>query len=230
MKKNFPLVFRKQFMQIEPGDYNDYISTLFPQYKLFLNSAAKTVIEHIKTLEQPKIVDLGCGTGNLEAELDKILPFNYPIRKVIRGIDNDWLALLYAGFRTEIKHTEWYWENIPDFEFFSAQVYTSSLTLHHLNGNWEEAFEKIYRALPPGGIFVQTEMVKGETEAEQQKYSEQIKNNLEPRFNFEDWKKESDQVDHFHTIGKELYLLCKLGFKVDIIQEDPPFYQYLAQK
>jgi tRNA (cmo5U34)-methyltransferase len=205
---------------LSPKDYYTYITTLFPEYASFQSNAAHLLLSHLTP--DALVVDLGCGTGNLASLLGIERPF-------VLGIDHDLTSLAYAQDR-QLSKTQWHYGELPNFDFPPAQAYHASLALHHLNEDWQEAFHKIHAALIPGGIFVQTEMVKSPDAQVQQRYWDELKARLEPRYSFSDWKAASDEVDHFHTLEEELHLLQDIGFKVEVVQEAPPFYQYIAHK
>jgi len=205
---------------ISPLAYQEYITTLFPEYQHFLESAAALLLRSVPA--DSTVVDLGCGTGNLAEKLGKESPF-------LIGFDHDPVSLAYARGR-KLPKTSWHYGELPNFEFPPARAYHASLALHHLNGNWQEVFHRIHAALPEGGIFVQTEMVRAETPAEQEKVFQELQRRLEPKYSFPEWKAASDEVDHFHTLEEELSLLRKIGFEITLVKAAPPVYQYLAIK
>ncbi|MFA6462326.1 MAG: class I SAM-dependent methyltransferase [Candidatus Woesearchaeota archaeon] len=212
--------------KILPPEYNHYISTLFPQYHQFNDLMVRTARENLPINGHvPCLVNLGCGTGNLEER------FLTQERREVRliGIDHETSSLDYArerlGSKVELVRAE-----IPDLDFPKADIYLASLTLHHLNGNWQESFEKIASALPRGGLFLQLEMHQAKEGSTQQKYWQYLRKNLEPDYSFDEWMQESQKVDHFRTLEEEIALISQLGMNPEVIAREGPFSLYLARK
>ncbi len=104
-----------------------------------------------------RLLDLGCGTG---LELDQILE-RFPILRVT-GIDlcEPMLAVLRQKHSDKqlILRCEDYFEAKLGTEDYDAAV--SFETLHHFRpGKKEELFRKLFKALKPGGIYLECDYI-----------------------------------------------------------------------
>lgn len=219
---------------ISPEEYTHYIASLCPLYHAFNQLMAEKIKDHLSTTttDNPLIVNLGIGIGNLE-ELLLLEPLPKKIELV--GFDHNSDALEYAdkrlypiilpGNRLQLNA-----KSISEAEFSNVEIVVASLALHHLNFDRGDCYKKIYRALNPNGIMLVLEQFSGQDPIEEYQIQTILEKNLSGHYSYSQWKKESRLSDHFWHRRQEQESLDRLGFKVQILMVDKPFYLYLARK
>lgn len=219
---------------ISPDEYTHYIASLCPLYHAFNQLMVEKIKEHLSTTdaENPLVVNLGIGIGNLEELLlSELLP-----KKIgLVGFDHNSDALKYAdkrlypmvlpGNRLQLNA-----KSISEADFSQVEIVVASLALHHLNFDREDCYKKIYRALNPNGIMLVLEQFSGQDIIEELQIREILEKNLLGHYSYSQWKQESSKLDYFWHRRKEQEFLAQLGFKVQILMVDKPFYLYLARK
>jgi len=104
-----------------------------------------------KNRSHPRVIDLGCGTGNITLALMK----RYPDAAVI-GIDlaQNMLEMAKAKLKG-YRRVEFWYGDMRDFDYTGkCDAVVSSLVLHHVEKPGKKQFyHKIFRALPKGGVF-----------------------------------------------------------------------------
>lgn len=112
------------------------------------------------------IMDLGCGGGNYAVKITGLFPgvnctladlssnMLHAAQKRVAEITTGEVIAIQGDYR-EL--------DLGENQF---DIITAGTTLHHLRGNeeWEGVFEKIYRALKPGGSFWINDIVISETD------------------------------------------------------------------
>ncbi len=169
------------------------------------------------------ILDVGAGTGLMSAFFHE----KYP-KATISLVDISAQMLNKAKERFEGEQNITFLQaDFADADFGEAQydVIISGLAIHHLPHELKQLlFKKIYRALSPGGIFINADQVEGETEFVDKFYKniwvEKVK-----KSSLGEAEKESAfervKLDIFAPLTCQLEWLREVGFK-----EVNNYYQY----
>lgn len=194
--RNIPFEEMSDFFTARIGEYEQKMSFWDEAYTLLPSFLPATVVD---------ILDLGCGTG---LELDTLLRERPDLR--VTGVD------ICGAMLEKLK------EKHPDVRIIQADYFECDFgesrfdgvisfeSLHHFKPAKKlELFEKIYHALRPGGIFINTDYIACSDEEE----------NL--LMEFYDQKRAREGIPdnifvHFDiplTAEHETELLYKVGFK-----------------
>ena len=142
-------------------EYDSQRKSLIPVFDDFYKIAINSI--KIKNLN-PNVLEIGTGTGLFtEIFLEK-----YPNAKMdLVDIAEDMMDIAKERFK-ENKNLNFYLENIVEFKPKKNKQYDaviSSLAIHHLTDTEkEQLYKNIGEWIVPNGIFVNAEMIAGETE------------------------------------------------------------------
>lgn len=126
---------------------------------------------------QPKILDLGAGTGLLTSYLHDRYPEGH---FTLLDLSDEMLEIARARF-----------ENAPNFRYMVADylkedfegfydVIVSSLSIHHLeHENKKFLYKKVYKNLSPGGIFLNADQVLGPHPNNEEEYQQNWMNKID---------------------------------------------------
>lgn len=112
----------------------------------------------------PRVLDLGAGTGLMAAMVRSKLP---AARMTLIDMSESMLDVARERFSGD-PHVEIIVADYSDYAFAPDRfdIIVSSLSIHHLtHASKRELFKKLYRALSPGGVFVNADQVAGHTPA-----------------------------------------------------------------
>lgn len=182
---------------------------------------ALTLSDEAKNVEN--ILDIGAGTGLMSAFFAEKYPnaditlvdFSEPMlnKAKSRFKDNNKIHYLQADFST------------ADFEEAKYELVVSGLAIHHLEPELKQLlFKKIYRALKPGGLFINADQVKGATDFAERIYTEAWRNHV---LNSSLTEEEKDSafkrvaLDIMSPLADQLKWLHDAGFS-----EANNYYQY----
>jgi tRNA (cmo5U34)-methyltransferase len=162
----------KDHFEEEAKEYDELILKLIPHYQEMIKSLIDSIpFEDSKPI---KILDLGCGTGNITLAVKR----RYPNAQVT-CVDLAERMIDLAKFKlSEYDDIEYHVGDLRDMEFNGDyDLVVSSLALHHLKTDEEKitVYKKIYDSLKDGGVFYNADNVRGSN-----KYLENV--------NIEQWK------------------------------------------
>lgn len=207
-------------------NYDNLITKCVPNYEMAMIKAA----DNLSDLEG-NILDIGIGTGNLEKHIFK-KSSNYHVI----GLDTSLDFLNIASSKYLNNNLEIIVGDIRDFKF--SNNYTniiSSLCIHHFeNKQKQKIFSDIYKALRPGGCFINFDMVKPDSNKKlsllkQKLYAFWANNNLNEEF-IDQEKQEMRDRDRLVTLTMQKQWLEKLGFKFDLLYLEGLFCIYKCTK
>ncbi|WP_455645686.1 class I SAM-dependent methyltransferase [Methanosphaera sp.] len=153
--------------------YDNYRKQAIP----LMDEFYQTAIDLTKKYNNPKILDLGAGTGILTELLSKQHP-----ESEITLIDMSHEMLEKARKKFENKSLFNYIEaNYLTYNFPEQyDIIISSLSIHHLTDDEkQDLYEKIYNHLLDGGIFINADQVRGATDKTEQLYKEKDESHLQ---------------------------------------------------
>ncbi|MDA3816395.1 MAG: class I SAM-dependent methyltransferase [Prolixibacteraceae bacterium] len=157
IRQNFDMQVER-FSNIETGQTTAIDSPLCME---LISGAARLTNPNAK-----QVLDLGCGGGNYAVKVAGIFPkidctlvdisgnMVKTAQKRVTDITTGEVTAIQGDYRE------------LDLGENNFDIITAGTTLHHLRGNveWKLVFEKIYRALKPGGSFWINDIVISETE------------------------------------------------------------------
>lgn len=203
----------ESFYNLISGEYTDMLERLVPRYREML----WMILDYApKNLNPKRIVDLGCGTGNLsEGILNQ-----YPEAEVI-AVDLSEAILQEASKRLKNYPNITYLNkdfNVLDFEAGSIDLVVSSIALHHLTDpQKEKLLKKIYQWLSPEGVLIFGDQFSGSTKTLYMQHMANWKRTTEgqnvPDSEWKLWMEHQDNHD-FHTSVENYFNWCQqIGFK-----------------
>lgn len=152
----------KEHFEEEAKEFDKTILKLIPMYSEMINSMISAIPFEIS--DKFKVLDLGCGTGNVT----KAVKERFPMSK-ISCIDIAENMIQMAKIKLEgYSDIEYYTEDFSEFNFKGAyDVVVSSLALHHIrtDENKKKFYSRIYDVLKPGGLFLNSDSVLGSNES-----------------------------------------------------------------
>jgi len=211
--------------------YDSQRKRLIPIFDDFYGIAINSI--QIKDLN-PNVLEIGTGTGLFtEMFLNK-----YPNAKMdLVDITENMLNIAKERFEGN-NNLNFYLKNIVEFEPTENKQYDaviSSLAIHHLtDSEKEQLYKKIGKWIKPNGIFVNAEMIAGETEYLNKMYEDwQIKVAIDAGLDDEGEQKalERMNLDIKAPASKQLSWLENAGFShVDCIYKAYCFGVLWAKK
>ena len=188
----------------------------------------KIAVENLTfSVPSPQIIDLGAGTGLLS---QKILEAHSQAQLTLVDLSEKMLAVARMRFNG-LSNVTIEVSDILDYpmEDNSCDAIVSSLAIHHLtDGDKKAIYRKIFRALKPGGFFVNAEQVLADNDFLQKLYHQrwcyEIEHSVLSREEI-DASYERIKLDKRATIASQLDWLREAGFsQVDCLYK----YYYFA--
>ena len=187
-------------------DYDKYRKQAIPNMDIYYN----TVVNLTKNYSDPKILDLGAGTGILTELLYKQHP-NSDITLV--DLSTEMLNIAKNKFNDEnFKYIEAdYLTHDFDKDY---DIIVSSLSIHHLTDEEKKVlYKRIYNFLRTGGVFINADQVCGATEYTEEIYKKEDASHLN-RQNIPE--KEKDILRQRRLLDKPAKLLDTIQWYEDI--------------
>jgi tRNA (cmo5U34)-methyltransferase len=215
----------------EAGAFDDRVVKIIPCYQEMLTALVGGLL--FPSGQKIRVLDLGCGTGTVAQRVKRRFP-NARIRCV--DLAPAMLALAADKLR-----------GVPGIEFERADLQhyvpagpydavVSSLALHHLatDADKRKVHRRIYRALVPGGVFVNADITVSPQEAIQgfylRKWAEYIRKSFsqaELKRNHRRYQRE----DRPAVLLREITRLRQIGFRqLEILWKYYNFATYAAYK
>lgn len=194
---------------------------LIPCFEDFYNMALE-LSEQVEDVT--KILDVGAGTGLVSAFFhDKYRDASI----TLVDVSEDMLQKAKNRF-SDIDNIEYLLADFSEADF-GVGVYdlvVSGLAIHHLEDDQKQMlFNKIYRALKPGGMFINADQVLGQTPAIDKIYKQAWIDKVEASIGLTREEKQQAykrvQLDIMAPLQDQLLWLSNAGFK-----EANSYYQY----
>ncbi|MFA6320937.1 MAG: methyltransferase domain-containing protein [Candidatus Omnitrophota bacterium] len=160
--------------------------------------------------KKPKVIDLGCGTGNIT----KAVKERYPDARVAcLDMAQGMIEMAKAKLKNH-KDIEYWVGDIRRYGYSDKpDAVISSLVLHHLDKKNKKLFyRKIFNALPKGGVFYTADFVLPPSDYLAKAYVGQWKKFLRKSFS-------SSQINEILTKHKEEDRPAELLFEIDLLRK-----------
>ena len=146
----------KDHFKEEATGYDELILKLIPNYKeMIISLMASIPFDNSKPI---KVLDLGCGTGNITVEVKKKYPNAH-----VTCLDLTEHMLDIAQYKlSDYNDIKYFVGDFSNFQFENDyDLIISSLALHHLKTDEEKiaVYQKIYNALKEEGVFYNADNV-----------------------------------------------------------------------
>lgn len=193
--------------------YTESIRRCVPEYEEML----KSLFIYLNPNFLPrKILELGCGTGNLT----QLICLKFP-DAAITAVDISTECINICKSRILSSNIEYINSNFKDIDFpnNSFDLVMSSISIHHLiDADKKILFEKLYRYLSVNGVLTFSDQFKGESEFIYQKHIEKwkeytVKQGANPE-EWAMWMKHQQEHDFHSTLSNHLLWLGNAGFNL----------------
>ncbi len=209
----------KEHFEEEAEEFDKTILKLIPMYSEMIDSMISAI--PFESPDKFKVLDLGCGTGNVT----KAIKERFPMANIscIDIADN---MIQMAKIKLEdYRDIEYYTGDFSEFNFertYDAVV--SSLALHHIRTDEDKKkfYSRIFDILKPGGLFLNSDSVLGSNENLNNMYRKKwidfmLQNVSETEIN-EKWLLTEKKEDFPAPLTSHLRWLVETGFEsIDIV-------------
>ena len=195
-------------------DYTSAIERCFPRYREML-WALLDYLPQDRTFD--RILELGCGTGNLSVLLTAAYP-TASFRFVDVSVDSLEICRTRLGTHDRV---EWDPTDFRDLQLEpnSFDLVISSISVHHLRSNdKQQLFGRIRAALKPQGVFTFADQFRGATD---QLYEQHVSNWRALSLSagattdeFAMWMQHQQDHDHHDSLSDQMDWLRQSGFPI----------------
>jgi tRNA (cmo5U34)-methyltransferase len=213
-----------------------------------LRTGQQTTIDAVLTMElcteaakyanpdATELLDIGCGAGNYTLKMLSKLPdlnctlndLSLPMLQKARERISEQTGATVTLIQDDMRNLD-----LPDGHF---DIILAAATLHHLRDDedWEMMFNKIYKALKPGGSFWVSDLIAHQSEFINKLFEDQYGRFLESLGGVEYRQKVMDYVnyeDSPRSLNFQLELLVKVGFTtIEVLHKNSCFAAFGAIK
>ncbi len=209
----------KNHFEDEANEFDSLILKLIPYYREMVTSLV-TVIP-FDTSKPIKVLDLGCGTGNVSKAVKERFPKS---RITCIDLAENMIEMARSKLSryNDIKYQR---GDFRELEFEKGyDVVVSSLALHHLPRDEEkkEIYSRIYDTLRKGGVFYNSDIVLGSSNYLNNLYMEKWKDFMLKNLSLDEieekWIPKHREEDFPVCLLDHLDWLCNTGFKdLDVV-------------
>lgn len=141
----------------DPATYDGARRRLVPCFEAFYGTVTE-LVARTASARQPRVLDLGAGTGLLSAQLlERVTPASLTLLDGAAGMLAQARQRL-AGHSATLIESD-FTQALPPGPF---DVVVSALAIHHLDDAEKRGlFARVHAALAPGGLFVNAEQIAG---------------------------------------------------------------------
>jgi tRNA (cmo5U34)-methyltransferase len=209
----------KNHFEDEAELFDRVILTIIPHYPAMV----QTLVDAIPfgSSESFRVVDLGCGTGNVAAQVLNAFP---NAQMTCLDLAENMIAIARRKL-AQLPHVTYVTADINDFEFRSKyDAIISSLSLHHLatDDAKRDVYHRIYKALNSGGIFYNADVVLASNDFLQDLYMKKWRQFMAKSHSPEEiegtWIPKYKEEDHPAKLLDHLAWMTEVGFAdVDVL-------------
>lgn len=202
-----------EFFDAMNRDYTATIERCFPRYREMLCS----LVDYLprKEMQYQRILEIGCGTGNLSVLLSNEFPSANLHVLDLSGESLDVCRTRLLGHsQVQTLHRD---IRQAEFPAQSFDLVISSIAIHHLtSAEKRDLFARCYDWLTPSGVFALADQFRGSTP---ELYSRHIDHWKQASLaagssedEFEMWMQHQREHDHHDTLVDQLAWLSEAGF------------------
>jgi tRNA (cmo5U34)-methyltransferase len=196
-------------------DYDESIRKAIPPYRDMLQALLGYCF---LAPEKPlRILELGCGTGNLSILLQALFPSAH---LTLVDLSSDMLKLAAPKLGGETERLQLLQAGFMDVNFGDEafDLVISSMALHHLKDNEKPVlYHRIFQWLQPGGLFRCADETLGVPESVHLEnirlWELQAKQNGATEADILLWSDHAQQYDHYASLGAHFQWLAASGFQ-----------------
>ncbi|MDD3905475.1 MAG: class I SAM-dependent methyltransferase [Candidatus Omnitrophica bacterium] len=206
MKARFKAI--KEHFETEAKRFDKVFFKIAPFYKEAIEALVLTL--PFENSKKPKIIDLGCGTGNIT----KAVKERYPAARVVcLDMAQNMIDMAKAKLKGH-KDVEYWVGDICKYDYSNKpDAVISSLVLHHLDKKNKKLFyRKIFNALPRGGVFYSADFVLPSSDYLAKAYIEKWKRFMRKSFS-------PAQINDILTKHKDEDRPAELIFEIDLLRK-----------
>ena len=209
----------KEHFEEEAEEFDRTILKLIPKYNEMINSMLSVI--PYESSDEFKVLDLGCGTGNVTKNVKN----KFPMSK-ISCIDIAENMIEMAKIKLKnYSNIKFYTGDFSEFNFEgNYDVVVSCLALHHIRTDEEkkQLYTRIYDVLKHGGLFLNSDSVLGSTESlnkiYRKKWIEFMLQNVSQEEIKEKWLATEKKEDFPAPLTNHLKWLIETGFEsIDVV-------------
>lgn len=227
--KRFAII--KEHFENEAAIFDKLFFKVVPRYDEMIQAVVEAAPFHRK--DKLKIVDLGCGTGNLTQKIITAYP-NAHI--TCSDMAENMLKMAKAKLVKE-RNVSFWLGDIRDFDYSNKyDMIVSSLVLHHIEKKEKLKFyRKLYNALRDGGVFYTMDIFLSPSRHLQKLYINRwktfMKSNGLPVIKIREMIARHQREDRPVVFKDELSIMREAGFKcIDVILKHYNFAVYGGKK
>lgn len=220
----------KNHFEEEAIKYDSIIIKLIPYYKEMVQAIIATI--PFQSDKEIDIIDLGCGTGTISHAIQQ--QYTHAKFTLVDIAEN----MLKTAEQKLGKSCTYINSDFNNFDFDKQyDVIVSSLALHHLETDSEKQlfYNKIYKALKDGGVFINGDVIKAQTEELQDRFIEKwvayMSLSVDIQEIKEKWLPNYYAEDRPIPLMSHLEMLKNAGFKdIDVVWKYYGFSVYKGSK
>jgi len=219
-----------EFYDSISGEYTDLLDRAVPRYREMLAS----IIDYIPSnLKIERILELGCGTGNLT----ELIIQKYPHAEVV-AVDISGQIIKECRQRLQSEAVEYLQKDFMEisFEPSTFDLVLSSIAIHHLKDEDKRIlFSRLNTFIRSGGVFIYADQSRGVTEEIYQKNIQKWKTEAtklgSSNSDWETWMKHQDEHDYHALAIDQIKWLETSSFKnIDIVWRNLLWTIFYAEK
>jgi ubiquinone/menaquinone biosynthesis C-methylase UbiE len=190
---------------------NDMINSV-PHYLDLIDAFVKDLP---KSFDPDRILDLGCGNGNVSAKVMNMYPKSH---LVLLDASQDMLDLCERQFRNfTIELVKSYFQDYS-FQMESYDMINAGFSIHHCSAEEKkDLFKKIYGSLQKGGVFGYSDLMVDKKRPYHKillkEWHAFVRNNYEDDSHWEWLMEHYDEFDHPNDHEEQIGWLNRSGFK-----------------
>jgi len=221
----------EEFYNNISATYTDLLDRAVPKYREMLGTMFHYLPNDFKPL---RILELGCGTGNLTEYIITAYP---EAQLTVVDISAEMLAECRSRCKTSTTIT-YFQSDFNDlaFEANSFDLIISSIAIHHLeDSNKQLLFNKLYSFTKPNGIFTYVDQCKGKTDEIYAKHMAAWKREAfklgSTQENWETWMDHQERHDYHAPPKDQIQWMENAGFNnIDVLWKNLLWTVFYAEK